>query len=221
MLAILGTIFGLSLVLLVLYRLVQRRRRQMLRQRIDDGEVDVENLALNQIKVPKEVVENMPIYTYTNTPRPLEPESGKEELEPQTKVTEIEHGSETSLATSDEEPSTTIPQRTATVTGLRKPAAALINPTTDTRLPASRNPYRLSHTQTTCAICLDDFEAGSTTVRELPCGHVFDPGCIDPFLMENSSLCPLCKKSVLPPGLIQIPVTNAMVRQDHAARRGR
>lgn len=218
-LAILGTIFGLSLVLLVLYRLVQRRRRNILRQRIDEGEVDVEYLAMNQIKVPREIVEKMPLYIYTNTPKPVQPESAKEETE--TNVEEVPPSSRTPSPTPDEEPSSPPTWRIPTVTGIRRPAAAIINPATDNRVPASQNPYRLSHTQTTCAICLEDFVAGSTTVRELPCGHVFDPGCIDTCLMENSSLCPLCKKSVLPPGSVHIPVTNAMVRQDYAARHAR
>ncbi|KAJ5245989.1 hypothetical protein N7468_000972 [Penicillium chermesinum] len=205
-LAILGTIFGLSLVLLVLYRLVQRRRRQVLRERINEGEVDVEYLALNRVKVPRDVVKNMPLYIYQTPPVSADTENEKEEIE--TKVAEVVSGGKTTSSIPNEEP-TTCPQRALIITGLRKPAAAIINPSTDSQVPASRNPWRLSHTQTTCAICLDDFVAGTSTVRELPCGHVFDPGCIDT-VMETSSLCPLCKKSVLPPGMIDFPITNAM-----------
>ncbi|KAJ6144286.1 hypothetical protein N7470_008181 [Penicillium chermesinum] len=209
--------FGLSLVLLVLYRLVQRRRRQVLRERINEGEVDVEYLALNRVKVPRDVVKNMPLYIYQTPPVSADTENEKEEIE--TKVAEVVSGGKTTSSIPNEEP-TTCPQRALIITGLRKPAAAIINPSTDSQVPASRNPWRLSHTQTTCAICLDDFVAGTSTVRELPCGHVFDPGCIDT-VMETSSLCPLCKKSVLPPGMIDFPITNAMVRQDYARRHGR
>ncbi|KAJ5934233.1 hypothetical protein N7466_003780 [Penicillium verhagenii] len=191
--------------------MMQRRRRQILRQRIESGEVDIEYLALNQLKVPGDIVEKMPLYTYPNVSAPQQ----KEEVD--TEMAQVDTRSE--ISSSTEEERETIP---VTPTGLRKPQAAVINPRTDDRSTSSSptpNPYRLSHTQTTCAICLDDFVVGTSTVRELPCGHIFDPGCIDPFLMENSSLCPLCKKSVLPLGSIDIPVTNDMVRQDNVSRR--
>lgn len=75
--------------------------------------------------------------------------------------------------------------------------------------------------QTTCSICLDDFMNDETTVRELPCNHIFHPECIDPFLLNNSSLCPLCKKSVLPAGYCPVQVTNIMVRRERLLRRTR
>ncbi|KAA8575704.1 hypothetical protein EYC84_004817 [Monilinia fructicola] len=73
--------------------------------------------------------------------------------------------------------------------------------------------------QPTCPICLDDFESGTTLIRELPCGHIFHPECIDPFLSNNSSLCPLCKKSVLPIGDCPVDITNAMVNRERNMRR--
>ena len=68
--------------------------------------------------------------------------------------------------------------------------------------------------QPTCPICLDDFEANQTTVRELPCRHIFHPDCIDQFLLCNSSLCPMCKQSVLPIGACPVNITNVMVRRE-------
>ena len=47
----------------------------------------------------------------------------------------------------------------------------------------------------TCAICLDDFEAGGQ-VRHLPCNHEFHLGCIDPWLMNHNRLCPVCKMDI-------------------------
>ena len=48
----------------------------------------------------------------------------------------------------------------------------------------------------TCAICVDEFEAGED-VRVLPnCGHIFHPDCIDEWLSKHSSLCPLCKANL-------------------------
>lgn len=78
-----------------------------------------------------------------------------------------------------------------------------------------------SFSQTVCPICLDDFVAGETEVRELPCKHIFHPECIDLFLRDNSSLCPMCKKSALPPGYCPVKVTNLMVRRERLVRRMR
>ncbi|KAJ2807199.1 hypothetical protein H4R21_000572 [Coemansia helicoidea] len=46
-----------------------------------------------------------------------------------------------------------------------------------------------------CAVCLDDFAAGDT-VRQLPCQHYFHTACIDPWLLSNSAVCPLCNFDV-------------------------
>ena len=43
-----------------------------------------------------------------------------------------------------------------------------------------------------CVICVDDFSDGET-VKALPCNHVFHARCIDEWLSNHSSLCPLCK----------------------------
>ena len=46
-----------------------------------------------------------------------------------------------------------------------------------------------------CVICVDEF-IEEDQVRVLPCNHVFHPQCIDEWLVNHSSLCPLCKKEV-------------------------
>lgn len=73
--------------------------------------------------------------------------------------------------------------------------------------------------QSTCAICLDDFTESQSQVRELPCRHVFHNNCVDLFLLDTSSLCPLCKQSVLPKGYIPGKITNAHVRRERYLRR--
>lgn len=98
--------------------------------------------------------------------------------------------------------------------GIRTPEPSLINRAVDRCEPAAIL-RRCRYSQTTCAICLEDFVAGSSEVRELPCGHFFDPGCIDPYLLGASSQCPVCKKSVLPPS----PAENTP-RQEEGATRG-
>lgn len=74
--------------------------------------------------------------------------------------------------------------------------------------------------QTDCPICLEDFENNVTQVRELPCKHIYHLDCIDPFLKTRSSLCPLCKKSTLPPAYFppSLRLTNATVRREREMR---
>lgn len=93
--------------------------------------------------------------------------------------------------------------------------------TNSTAAAATSAPREVQFTQSTCPICLDDFTSGETTVRELPCNHIFHPECIDPFLRDNSSLCPMCKKSSLPAGYCPVVVTNLMVRRERLVRRMR
>ncbi|KAJ2713120.1 hypothetical protein H4R19_002409 [Coemansia spiralis] len=46
-----------------------------------------------------------------------------------------------------------------------------------------------------CAVCLDDYAVGDQ-VRQLPCRHYYHTTCIDPWLMSNSAVCPLCNCNV-------------------------
>ncbi|KAI2638515.1 hypothetical protein GGS21DRAFT_508610 [Xylaria nigripes] len=72
--------------------------------------------------------------------------------------------------------------------------------------------------QPTCSICLDDFESKITIIREINCGHIFHPECIDQFLSEISSLCPICKESMYPWGHSP-KITNSMVRSELRTRK--
>jgi hypothetical protein len=49
----------------------------------------------------------------------------------------------------------------------------------------------------TCPICIVDFEDGDA-VRVLPCGgaHRFHQACVDPWLLELSSSCPICRQGM-------------------------
>lgn len=90
--------------------------------------------------------------------------------------------------------------------------------------PPSSTPDHTLWVQPTCPICLEDFIPRETTVRSLPCHHIYHPACIDPFLLDNSSLCPVCKAQVVAQEQNTNtfePVTNAMVRYERRARRMR
>lgn len=43
-----------------------------------------------------------------------------------------------------------------------------------------------------CSICKEDFAIGQD-LRVLPCDHKFHPACIDPWLLNVSGTCPLCR----------------------------
>ncbi|KAI1807103.1 hypothetical protein F4811DRAFT_550335 [Daldinia bambusicola] len=72
--------------------------------------------------------------------------------------------------------------------------------------------------QPACLICLEDFISKKTIIRELPCGHIYHPECIDEFLGQVSSLCPSCKASMLPRGYCP-KITNSMVRREFGTRK--
>lgn len=78
-----------------------------------------------------------------------------------------------------------------------------------------------TYNQTNCSICLEDYENKVTLIRQLPCHHIYHPACIDSFLMKRSSLCPLCKQSVLPKGYIppDALLTSATVMRERRRRR--
>ncbi|KAF2638442.1 hypothetical protein P280DRAFT_471531 [Massarina eburnea CBS 473.64] len=167
----------------VAMHLVQRRRRNALRQRVVNGEVDLEALGVSRLSVPRDFLEKLPLYTYPAAPA--------------------------TVAEGQNLPSPTVengPQLT------RTNSAPTVVP-----VPHSSGTF----SQTTCSICLDDFEPNVSQVRELPCQHIYHADCIDTFLISNSSLCPLCKKSVLPIGYCPKTITNIMVRRERLIRRTR
>ncbi|PWY64269.1 hypothetical protein BO70DRAFT_280808, partial [Aspergillus heteromorphus CBS 117.55] len=53
------------------------------------------------------------------------------------------------------------------------------------------------HPNFACPICTDDFIKGQD-MRVLPCNHQFHPECIDPWLVNVSGTCPLCRIDLNP-----------------------
>lgn len=48
-----------------------------------------------------------------------------------------------------------------------------------------------------CSICTEDFTKGEE-VRVLPCNHKYHPDCVDPWLLNVSGTCPLCRIDLRP-----------------------
>lgn len=207
---ILGSILGLSVIMYIIYLTLKRKRLLQEAALAARGQHDIEALQMhptNPVLVPHEVVEQLPLYTYAGPRSSSTASLVKDEIE--TSVAEIDPSSqfpEPPTTKEAQEAHGEPPQDTQRVVGIRRPTPAVINPGSGV-VVASANPYRLSHTQTTCAICFEPFIIGSTRVRELPCGHIFDPGCIDPWLLTRNSECPLCKMSVLSLAPVNSPAT--------------
>ena len=47
-----------------------------------------------------------------------------------------------------------------------------------------------------CPICLDEYKEGEDGLVQLPCGHLYHPSCITPWLLNRSTCCPMCKIDV-------------------------
>lgn len=236
LLAILGTILVICLILLLLYQLLQRRRREILQRQLEASAVDHQPYDLRPFRVPREFLARLPLYVYPGLDGSdshsshLDPgscdsrgradvvegaatermEAEKEDAEAEAhttkygsyvraeETTDAEQGPKTANAGSGNVPLQPCPYRPFSPT------------TAHSGFCCPRHIKRLSHPQTLCAICLDDFIPASSTVRELPCGHIYHPECIDISLTQSSSLCPLCKKSVLEPGCFPISIPDAV-----------
>lgn len=181
---VLAIIIGLSLLLNFMLYL----RRRNLRQRILNGEVNLELLGVKRLTVPDEILEKIPVRVYTHGEQHFANEAGG-----------------------------------APDGGKNKPwKAKLSKPGEDGNKDIEMGPIHNAsgYFQTDCPICLEDFEDNVTQVRELPCKHIYHLDCIDPFLKTRSSLCPLCKKSTLPPAYFppSLRLTNATVRREREMR---
>ena len=194
LLVVLAIVLGIIGLTSLVMHMLQRRRRHSLRRRVASGEVDLEALGIKRLTVPQQILNKMPLYTYGTEQSPV--------------------------STQD---LSTAPICTKSWAGSKRPSPKTgQTPSVVNKRPASYRPSPLQ--QPTCAICLDDFvpatsNSEGTIVRELPCHHIFHPECVDTFLRDSSSLCPMCKKTVLPQGYCPRVITNAMVRRERIVRR--
>ncbi|KAK9463666.1 uncharacterized protein V1516DRAFT_668397 [Lipomyces oligophaga] len=197
---VLGAIASTSVIL----HLLQYRNRRRLRRRIENGEIDLETLGIKRLTVPKWILEKLPIKTYV---------PGEYHF--------------TSNTVSTPEPAH---HHSSTAAGALLAIPRTLTPFNRLKSPKSENQDKISesepnasggYSQSSCPICLDDYEPNVTKVRELPCMHIYHQDCIDNFLEHQSSLCPLCKQSALPKGYIpaSLRITNATVRRERRVRR--
>lgn len=47
-----------------------------------------------------------------------------------------------------------------------------------------------------CSVCCEELNANKLH-RELKCGHVFHPECVDPWLLNCNANCPMCRETIL------------------------
>ncbi|KAK4242710.1 hypothetical protein C8A03DRAFT_40052 [Achaetomium macrosporum] len=190
----------------ILMHLAQARRRAALRRRVLAGQVNLEAMGITRLTVPGYHIHKFPLFTYH-----YEPEISSPPLSPQTAKIDRSRTRARSLTQSQaDSAAASRVARSATVSelGAGGPFA-----TSSTAASTTATDY-----QPTCEICLEAYENRVTVIRELPCGHIFHPECIDEFLHEVSSLCPICKASMLPEGYCP-KITNAMVRREYGIRR--
>ncbi|KAF8847437.1 hypothetical protein BDZ45DRAFT_754888 [Acephala macrosclerotiorum] len=193
--------------------LIQRGRRKSLQRRVANGEVNLEALGIKRLAVPQTVIDRLPLFTYNAEPDITPPTSPQKKSHTTTMIEGEDSKDISRSPTSTKHYS--LSTETETDTSLQ---LVMVDDTTSN--PDSILIHKfLPYSQPTCPICLEDFESGTSEIRELPCGHIFHPECIDMFLINNSSLCPLCKKSALPVGYCPVKITNAMVRRERNLRR--
>ncbi|KAH7269420.1 uncharacterized protein BKA55DRAFT_532075 [Fusarium redolens] len=189
-LIVIGALLAIFAFVSITMHLVQRRRRISLRKRVESGEVDLEAMGIKRLTVPATHIASFPLFTYNADPDSTAP--------PPT-------------------PSSTRRMRSSRGFDQRSVRSGTSVRSKRSNIGASGD-NAATNFQPSCHICLTNFEHRVTIIRELPCGHIFHPECIDEFLSKNSSLCPMCKHSMLPRGYSP-RITNGMVRRERALRK--
>lgn len=191
---VIGALLVIIACVSLFMHLLQRQRRKSLAARVKKGEVDLEAMAIARVMVPSEhITEKFHIFTY---------------------VSESDRASTC--------PPTPSSYRGSSRHGARSISSVMsmsaVSARSRSSLAGSEYSTAATNDQPRCQICLEEFINRLTHIRQLPCGHIFHPICIDEFLTKNSSLCPICQQCMLPRGYCPT-ITNAMVRRERAMRR--
>ncbi|KAI9805888.1 MAG: hypothetical protein M1825_000502 [Sarcosagium campestre] len=217
LLIVLGVLVFIIALVSAAMHWVQYRRRQWLRSRVASGEVDLEGLGIKRLTVPGDLLQKMPLSLYTplaaDGPDASPRKSADHDPSP------LHHDlSPDGTASAPLHPAS-IPLPPSPTSTHHRPRSS--HDESHTAASSQSPPQAQSYAQPTCPICLDDFIPNQTEVRQLPCAHIYHPQCVDVFLQTSSSLCPMCKTSVLPRGFCPTKVTDAMVRRERMLRRMR
>ncbi|KAJ2911080.1 hypothetical protein GGI21_000205 [Coemansia aciculifera] len=86
-----------------------------------------------------------------------------------------------------------LPRKTAT--GQASPFLSDHSRATEAK-PSSSSPPGLAEPET-CSICLCNIKSGDPLVFLVPCHHAFHDECVGQWLMQKSTLCPLCKSDTV------------------------
>ncbi|KAI3392093.1 hypothetical protein diail_6199 [Diaporthe ilicicola] len=188
-----------------LMHFVQHKRRNSLQRRVMSGEVNLEAMNIKRVTVPTEHIEKFPLFTYN-----YEPNANSLPPSPTTPRAPVRAHARNKSMGIDE-----------TITGTSVQALsekALPSPTARSTVTGLTVASTATDYQPCCSICSEDYENRVTIIRELSCGHIYHPECIDEFLSSHSSLCPQCRAPMLPTGYCP-KVTNSMVRRERAIRK--
>ncbi|KAK4204665.1 hypothetical protein QBC40DRAFT_83384 [Triangularia verruculosa] len=154
------------------------------------------------------VLETLPIVKFGDS-APAKPDPALE-LESQTSRSSPEPGIGTRLSAIPEEPKTPKTPKTP-AKRLSKSLGTVLESDDDGPPVAAATPNdskvvvhtpndggkQISEEHLGCSICTEDFLVGED-VRVLPCDHKFHPPCIDPWLINVSGTCPLCRLDLRP-----------------------
>ncbi|KAK4158709.1 hypothetical protein QBC43DRAFT_328499 [Cladorrhinum sp. PSN259] len=211
-LIVLGVLLVVIATAAFLMHFAHGRRRASLRRRVLSGEVNLEALGIKRLTVPMDHIQTFPLFTYHYEPDVISPPTSPQSPSRTRNKRRQSREQQSQPRTSDQNNNTSNMPR-----GASRSATLSVSEEKTSSSDVTSTSY-----QPFCEICLEPYQNRATIIRELPCGHIFHPECVDEFLNEISSLCPLCKASMLPPGYCP-KITNSMVRKEFAIRqiRGR
>ncbi|KAF2086765.1 hypothetical protein K490DRAFT_66547 [Saccharata proteae CBS 121410] len=151
--------------------------------------------------IARAMLDTIPIVKFGERPEPEKPgdvelgEAGTNAT-PQTESTAEAHTDSTETQVRPEGVEGTQTRETGGIetaeAGIASAAAAASAATANTS-----NENNEGDADNTCTICTDEFERGQD-IRVLPCNHKYHPACIDPWLLNVSGTCPLCRIDLRP-----------------------
>lgn len=146
-------------------------RRRALRQRSPPPDPLHNNPPSRVTEIAKSLLDALPIVKFGNVPDRGRGDGLSEEDAELGTVTPSDRGDSNTSPTPDQEP---LQSREGE---------------SHAGLAATRVP------NTACPICTESFTFGQG-LRVLPCRHQFHPTCVDPWLLQRSSTCPMCRSDL-------------------------